>query len=124
MYLAADPELEVLGEATNGAEAPRLAEQLEPDVVLMDLLMPVMDGIAATEAIRRELPGVVVDCTAASILILERHELRNVVHRGSLAREGSSLPSSVGKDRELRGDLGIESAAAKGTCLGVRVPVT
>ena len=60
MFLAADPELKVVGEATNGAEALRLAEQLEPDVVLMDLLMPVMDGIAATEAIRRELPGVEV----------------------------------------------------------------
>jgi NarL family two-component system response regulator LiaR len=60
MYLALDPELEVAGEAANGAEAVRLAHELEPDVVLMDLLMPVMDGIAATEAIRRELPEVEV----------------------------------------------------------------
>ena len=60
MYLALDPELEVVGEATNGAEALRLAHELEPDVVLMDLLMPVMDGIAATSAIRRELPEVEV----------------------------------------------------------------
>jgi len=60
MYLALDPELEVVGEAANGAEALRLAHEREPDVVLMDLLMPVMDGIAATEAIRRELPQVEV----------------------------------------------------------------
>ncbi len=60
MYLALDPELEVVGEAANGAEALHLAHELEPDVVLMDLLMPVMDGIAATEAIRRELPDVEV----------------------------------------------------------------
>jgi DNA-binding NarL/FixJ family response regulator len=60
MYLALDPELEVVGEAANGAEALRLTHELEPDVVLMDLLMPVMDGIAATEAIRHELPGVEV----------------------------------------------------------------
>ena len=60
MYLALDAELEVVGEAANGAEALRLARELEPDVVLMDLLMPVMDGIAATAAIRRELPGVEV----------------------------------------------------------------
>jgi NarL family two-component system response regulator LiaR len=60
MYLALDPELEVVGEATNGAEALRLARELEPDVVLMDLLMPVMDGIAATEVIRRELLDVEV----------------------------------------------------------------
>jgi NarL family two-component system response regulator LiaR len=60
MYLALDPELEVVGEAANGAEALHLAHELKPDVVLMDLLMPVMDGIAATEAIRRELPDVEV----------------------------------------------------------------
>jgi NarL family two-component system response regulator LiaR len=60
MYLALDPELEVVGEAANGAEALRLAHEQKPDVVLMDLLMPVMDGIAATAAIRRELPDVEV----------------------------------------------------------------
>jgi DNA-binding NarL/FixJ family response regulator len=56
MYLTLDPELEVVGEAANGEEAVRLAHELAPDVMLMDLLMPVMDGIAATAAIRRELP--------------------------------------------------------------------
>ena len=60
MYLALDPELEVVGEAANGAEALRLSHELEPDVVLMDLLMPVMDGISATAAIRSEVPGVEV----------------------------------------------------------------
>lgn len=60
MYLALDADLEVVGEAANGAEAVRLARTLEPDVVLMDLLMPVMDGVAATGAIRRELPSVEV----------------------------------------------------------------
>jgi NarL family two-component system response regulator LiaR len=60
MYLALDSELEVVGEAANGAEALRLARELRPDVVLMDLLMPVMDGIAAIEAIRQELPEVEV----------------------------------------------------------------
>ena len=56
MFLSLDPEFEVVGEAANGAEALRLARELKPDVVVMDLLMPVMDGIAATAAIRRELP--------------------------------------------------------------------
>ena len=60
MFLALDPELEVVGEAANGSEALRLARELEPDVVLMDLLMPVMDGVTATEVIRRELPGIEV----------------------------------------------------------------
>jgi DNA-binding NarL/FixJ family response regulator len=60
MYLELDPELEIVGQAVDGAEALQLARELEPDVVLMDLLMPTMDGIAATRAIRRELPNVEV----------------------------------------------------------------
>jgi DNA-binding NarL/FixJ family response regulator len=60
MFLALDPELEVIGEAENGAEAVKLAGELQPDVVLMDLLMPVMDGITAIEKIRATLPDVEV----------------------------------------------------------------
>ncbi len=60
LFLHVDPELEIVGEAKNGAEAIVLARELLPDVVLMDVLMPVLDGIAATSAIRRELPDVEV----------------------------------------------------------------
>ena len=60
MFLAADAEIEVVGEARDGAEALRLTRQLQPDVVLMDLLMPVMDGMKATATIRRELPDIEV----------------------------------------------------------------
>jgi len=56
MFLRLDPDFEVVGEAADGAEAVRLTRQLQPDVVLMDLLMPVMDGISAIAAIRRETP--------------------------------------------------------------------
>ena len=56
LVLESEPDLQVVSEAADGAEAVRLARQLEPDVVLMDLLMPVMDGIAATAAIRGALP--------------------------------------------------------------------
>jgi NarL family two-component system response regulator LiaR len=55
-FLELDPTLEVVGDAANGTQAVRLAHRLRPDVVLMDLVMPEMDGIAATVAIRRELP--------------------------------------------------------------------
>jgi two-component system, NarL family, response regulator LiaR len=60
MFLSLDPELEIVGEAGNGEEGLAMARQLQPDVVLMDLLMPGMDGIAATAIIRRELPDIEV----------------------------------------------------------------
>jgi NarL family two-component system response regulator LiaR len=57
-FLRASEGLQMVGEASNGDEAIRLCGKLHPDVVLMDLIMPETDGIAATEAIRREYPHV------------------------------------------------------------------
>src|ERR1044071_8641144 len=54
--LSVHPDLEVVGEAGNGAEAIRLARSLLPLVVLMDLQMPVLDGVAATRSLHQELP--------------------------------------------------------------------
>jgi DNA-binding NarL/FixJ family response regulator len=58
--LASQPDLYAVGEATNGKQAVELSEQLRPDVVLMDLRMPELDGVAATSAIRHRLPDVQV----------------------------------------------------------------
>lgn len=68
MFLGVDSEFEVVGEAGDGEEAVRLARELKPDVVIMDILMPVMDGIAATALIRREMPEVeVLALTSVSV---------------------------------------------------------
>jgi len=54
--LSAEPDFEVVGEATNGAEAVALTGELRPDIVLMDLRMPEVDGVTAISQIKEEYP--------------------------------------------------------------------
>ena len=81
MFLALDSEIEIVGEAGDGAQAVRLAQELRPDVVLMDLLMPVMDGIAATAAIRQVLPDTEV---IALTSVLEDASVVGAVRAGAI----------------------------------------
>jgi len=57
MQLSSQPGVEVVGTATNGTEAVELCRRERPDAVVMDLLMPVMNGFQAIEALRSEQPG-------------------------------------------------------------------
>src|SRR5438045_7799748 len=102
MFLGRDPELTVVGEAVDGAEAVELARQLRPDVVLMDLLMPVMDGVAATVAIRRELPETEV---VALTSVLESEAVVGAVRAGAIGYLLKDIQAS-----ELR--KAIKAAAA------------
>jgi two-component system chemotaxis response regulator CheB len=65
--LGRDPDIEVVGLARDGIEAIRLVQELRPDIVLMDLHMPILDGIAATAEIMRRVPMPVVLVTSAKI---------------------------------------------------------
>ena len=67
MLLSADPELLIVGEAENGAQGMRMARDLAPDVVLMDISMPDMNGIEATRHIKELCPDV-------AVLALTMHE--------------------------------------------------
>jgi NarL family two-component system response regulator LiaR len=81
MFLEDDPELTIAGEARDGAEAVTQAQALKPDVVLMDLLMPVMDGITATGIIRSELPDTEV---IALTSVLEDASVVGAVKAGAI----------------------------------------
>ena len=114
MFLSRDPDLEVVGEATNGQEALAMARKLEPDVVLMDLLMPVMDGIEATSVIRSELPGVEV---LALTSVLEDASVSGAVKAGAIGyllkdTDAEELRQAIKAAAQGRVYLGPEAAAA------------
>lgn len=81
MFLSEDPDLEIVAEARNGAEALDLARSLKPDVVLMDILMPVMDGIVAIGEVRRALPDTEV---IALTSVLEDAKVVAAVRAGAI----------------------------------------
>lgn len=81
MFLALDAELEVVGEAEDGRQAVSLAHELRPDVILMDLLMPRMNGIEAITAIRRELPDIEI---IALTSVLEDSSVVGAVRAGAI----------------------------------------
>lgn len=60
LFLQSQPDIEIVGEASTGLEAVTLAEQLQPHVVLMDLIMPEMDGIEATKQLKQKYPDMKV----------------------------------------------------------------
>ena len=86
--LAGESTIEVIGRARNGAEALELAIELEPDLVLMDISMPVMDGVEATRRIREARPD-------ASVLMLTGSNTAVDVDRS----RGAGAAGYVTKDR-------------------------
>lgn len=97
--------MEVVGEARDGAEACRRALELRPDVVVMDVSMPVLDGAEATERIRRDCPGV-------RVLALTMHEDRGHLTRLLQAGASGYLPKRAAADELVRA---IQVVAGGGT---------
>jgi len=85
-----DPSIEIIGEARTGREAIDLSHQLQPEVVVMDINMPDMDGLAATEAIRKRLPYI-------QIIILSVQYESSYMRRAMLAgaRDFLSKPPMI-----------------------------
>jgi DNA-binding NarL/FixJ family response regulator len=99
-------DFEVVGEAGNGQEAVSMARELLPDIVLMDITMPVMDGLQATRQIARELPG-----TQVVILTMSEDEdnLFEAVQNGARGYVLKDIPST-GLHKKLTAVLRGEAA--------------
>jgi DNA-binding NarL/FixJ family response regulator len=122
MFLGLDPTIEIIGEAADGAEAVRLARELKPDVVLMDLLMPVQDGITATAAIRREQPDTEV---IALTSVLEDQSVVGAVKAGAIGyllknTEADALARAI--KAAAAGQVQLAPEAAARLMREVRVP--
>ena len=90
--LSVQPDFQVVGEASNGEEALRLAAQLQPHVVLMDLRMPVLDGVTATRRLRTLLP----DCR---VIVLTTFDDDEFVFDGLRAGAVGYLLKDVSSDK-------------------------
>jgi DNA-binding NarL/FixJ family response regulator len=122
LLLQSDSEIEVIGEAADGEDAVRLAQQLPPDLVLMDLMLPGLDGVGATTAIRNALPE-------TKVLILtsvpEDHGVLQAVRAGATGYvlkdvEASDLRRAI--KAAMAGQVQLSSRAAARLVREMREP--
>src|SRR3954452_757280 len=90
--LSSRPEYEVCGEAVDGRDAVEKAQELKPDVIVMDVSMPRLNGLEATRLVRRILPD-------SEVLILSQHESEEMVRQAfNAGARGYVVKSSIAKD--------------------------
>jgi DNA-binding NarL/FixJ family response regulator len=104
--LSTQADLEVVGEAADGREAVELCRRLHPDLVLMDVLMPRMDGLEATRRIKREQPRIIVLILTASDY---PHDLSEALKAGAAGYILKTAPTTDNLDA-IRKVLAEESA--------------
>jgi YesN/AraC family two-component response regulator len=91
---------EVCGEAGNGREGVEKAEQLQPDLIILDLSMPVMNGVDAARILHRILPSVPVILFSCYSGVFQEEEAKSV-GISALVSKGEALAKLVGKARSL-----------------------
>jgi len=112
--LAYEKDLAVGGEAEDGEEAVSLAQKLSPDVVLMDLMMPKMDGVEATRKIREQ-------CPSCKVLILTTFGTSADVSRAIASGASGAVMKDIGKDEIVDA---IRRVAAGGTVFSQEIEQT
>ncbi|WP_188713209.1 response regulator [Deinococcus wulumuqiensis] len=122
LFLGLDEGIEVVGEAANGEEALHEAERLRPEVVVMDLMMPVMDGIAATRELRRRLPDTEVIALTST---LEEHKVNGAIEAGAISymlKDASSDTLADAIHAAARGEVRLHPEAARRLVRDFRSP--
>ncbi len=122
LYLAADPNIEIVGEAENGLEALELVVSFTPDVVVMDLLMPVLDGISATREIRVKHPNTEVIALTSS---LEEHKVNGAIQAGAigyLLKDAKAADIREAIHAAARGEVRLSPAAKEKLLRDYRAP--
>ena len=122
MVLALEPDLEIIGEANNGSEALGLIKKLNPQVVLMDLLMPVMDGVSAIHAIKKDYPDIEV---VALKSVLEDRLVIDAVEAGAagyLLKESGPEELIEAIRAAAKGEVRLHPKAQKRLIKEVRTP--
>src|SRR5512140_2980962 len=113
-FLKVFDDLQLAGEAENGAEAIQQCAEIRPDVVLMDMVMPGMDGVSATRAIRQEFPTVQV---IALTSFKEGELIRNALEAGAIGYllkdvTADELAGAIRAAHSGHGTLSAEAAQA------------
>ena len=122
MFLSLDDALEIVGEARNGQEAVDQSARLRPDVVIMDLMMPVMGGVEATRRIRAAQPDVEVLALTSA---LEEHNVNAAIQAGAtgyLLKDASSEMLLVAIHHASRGEVYLHPEAATRLVRDFRTP--
>ncbi|MFC3862281.1 response regulator [Deinococcus antarcticus] len=113
LFLGLDPDIEVVGEAANGEEALQEAQRLTPDVIVMDLMMPVMDGITATRHLRKRLPDTEIIALTST---LEEHKVNGAIEAGAISymlKDASSDTLADAIHAAARGEVRLHPEAAR-----------
>jgi two-component system, NarL family, response regulator LiaR len=122
MVLGLEPDLEIIAEANNGQEALGLVKKYNPQVVLMDLLMPVMDGVSAIRAIKKDYPDVEV---VALTSVLEDRLVIDAVEAGAagyLLKESGPEELVEAIRAAAKGEVRLHPKAQKRLVKEVRTP--